>query len=124
MMTRDCPVLDTNLNLQTLVDDYLLKTGRRCFVVTDNGELVGLITPHEVKSIEQRLWPFKTASDAMRPLGDLHTVTPVTPVVEALNIIGRESINQLPVVDQRRFVGIISREQIVNYLITRKELAA
>ncbi len=31
IMIRDCPVLDSRNNLQTFVEDYLLKTGQRCF---------------------------------------------------------------------------------------------
>jgi CBS domain-containing protein len=83
---------------------------------------VGLLTSHEVKNIERRLWPLKTASDAMRPLDELHVVSPEMPVVEALETLARENVNQLPVVSNAKLEGIISREQIVNYLFTRKEL--
>ena len=122
LMARDCPVADSRENLQTLVDDYLLKTGRRCFMVTAMGEPVGMITPHEIKTIEPRLRAFKTVADVMRPLDSLHTVTPKTPAVEALEIIGREGVNQLPVVASGKLEGIISREQIINYIVTRREL--
>jgi hypothetical protein len=33
-MARDCTVVDGNANLQTFVHDYLLRTGRRCFLLT------------------------------------------------------------------------------------------
>ncbi len=122
LMSRDCPVLDRNENLQSFVDDYLLKTGQRCFMVVQNGEPVGLITPNEIKTVERRLWAFKTASDAMRPIESLHVVTPEMSAIEALEIIGREGVNQLPVVENTKLKGIISREQIINYLFTRKEL--
>ncbi len=122
LMSRDCPVLDRNENLQSFVDEYLLKTGQRCFMVTQNGEPVGLLTPNEIKTVERRLWAFKKASDAMRPIEDLFTVRPETSAIEALEIIGREGVNQLPVVENGKLEGIISREQIINYLFTRKEL--
>jgi Zn-dependent protease/predicted transcriptional regulator len=122
LMSRDCPELDGRTDMQTLVDEHLLKSGRRCFMITENGEPVGMITPHEIKSVERRLWPFKFAADVMRPMESLHVVEPETPVTEALEIIGRETVNQLPVVKNGKLVGIISREQIVNYLTTRKEL--
>jgi len=122
LMSRDCPVVDRNENLQTFVDDYLLKTGQRCFMVTQNGEPVGLITPNEIKTVERRLWAFKTASDAMRPIESLFTVTPEISAIEALETIGREGVNQLPVVENGILKGTVSREQIINYLFTRKEL--
>ncbi len=122
LMARDCPFLDGKVNLQTLVEKHLLKTGQRCFMVTENGEFAGLITPHEIKSIKQQLWSLKTASDVMRPLDNLHVVTPEMSAIEAFEIIGRKGINQLPVVKDGKLLGIITREQIINYLFTRKEL--
>jgi Zn-dependent protease/predicted transcriptional regulator len=122
LMAPDCVVVDRNLNLQTIVDDFLLKTGRRCLMVSENEEPVGMITPHEITNFERRLWAFKTAGDAMRPLETLHTVNSRMPVIEALEIIARENINQLPVIDDGRLTGILSRDQILNYLVTRKEL--
>lgn len=68
VMARDCPRVDGRSNLQTFVDEHLLHTGRRCFVVEENGELVGLITVHEVKEVERQKWPYTTVDDVMRPL--------------------------------------------------------
>src|SRR5271165_5396682 len=47
VMSRDCAMVDGRWNLQTFVDDELLRSGRRCFLVRLDGEVVGLITPHE-----------------------------------------------------------------------------
>jgi len=122
IMMRDCPVLESSHNLQTFVEDYLLKTGQRCFMVTENGTPIGLITSHEVKQFEQKLWAFKTVADVMRPIENLHVVAPEMPLAEALEIIGREDVNQLPVISNGRIEGIISRDRILNHLITRREL--
>lgn len=122
LMEHNCAVLDGNTNLQTLVENHLLKTGQRCFMVTENGELLGLITPHEIKSVNKPLWSLKTVSEVMRPLSDLQVILPETSAIAALELIGSKGINQLPVVKDGKLLGIITREQIINYLFTRKEL--
>ena len=122
LMTRDCTLVDGNANLQIFVHDYLLHTGRRCFLVAEQGVVTGLITPNEVKGIPQARWPFTLVYDVMRPLEQLRTVTPETPVSEALEIIGREDLNQLPALANGRLEGMISRDQILRYLLTRAEL--
>lgn len=122
LMARDCPVTDSRTNLQDLLEEHLLKSGRRCYMVLENDEPVGMITPHEIKSVERRLWAFKTVSDVMKPIEELHTVTPETPAGEALEIIGREDVNQLPVISEGRLAGIISRDRILRFLLTRQEL--
>jgi CBS domain-containing protein len=58
----------------------------------------------------------------MRSLEELRTATENTPAIEALEIMGREDINQLPVVNNGRIVGMISRSNILNFLQTRAEL--
>lgn len=122
VMTSDCPSLDGNLNIEHFVNNELLRTGRRCFVITQNGSIAGLLTPHEVKEIDRARWPYTTLSDVMRPLDELHTVPPDTPLKNALEIMGREDLNQLPVVTNGRLAGVLSRAQIVDYLRTRAEL--
>jgi Zn-dependent protease/CBS domain-containing protein len=122
LMTRDCTQVDGNTNLQTFVHEFLLRIGRRCFLVAEKGKFTGLITLNEVKEIPQARWPFTTVYDVMVPLERLRTVTPETPVAEALEILGRENIHQLPVVSNGRLEGMISRDQIMNQLLTRAEL--
>lgn len=122
VMTRDCPVIDGRTNLQTFADEHLLRTGQRCFIVEEQGRMAGLVTPHEVKEVERSKWAFTTLDEVMRPLDRLRTVTPRTTIMEALEIMGREDVNQLPVVTDNRFVGILSRGHLLRLLQTRAEL--
>jgi CBS domain-containing protein len=121
-MESDCPVVDGRSNLRTLADDYLLRTGRRCFMVVEGGRVAGLITPHEIKQVDRARWPYTTVDTVMRPLEQLRTVAPDTPVVEALEVMGRGDVNQLPVVSDGRLEGIISRGRVLQLLQTRAEL--
>jgi predicted transcriptional regulator len=123
VMESDCPAVDGRSNLQTLVDDYLLRTGRRCLVVIENGRVAGLITPHEIKQVDRARWPYTTVDSVMRPLEQLRTVAPDSPVAEALEAMGREDVNQLPVVSDGRLEGIISRGHVLQLLQTRAELS-
>jgi len=122
VMTRQFPVVDGNSNLETFVHDHLLPSGHRCFVVLEQGRPAGIITPHEVKTIARARWPYTTVSDVMRSLESLSTVGPERPVTEALELMGREDVNQVPVVQGGSLAGIISRGHITRLLQTRAEL--
>jgi Zn-dependent protease/predicted transcriptional regulator len=122
IMARDCPTVEGRMNLQTFVEEFLLRTGRRCFIVVENGDIAGIITAHEIKEVEPSLRPYKTVSDVMRPIHQLRTVTIDTPVAEVLETMGREDLNQLPVVTDGKLEGVISRGQVLRYLQTRMEL--
>ena len=122
VMAQQFATVDANSNLQTFVQEHLLPTGHRCFVVLEQGRPAGIITPHEVKAIDRARWPYTTVGDVMRSLEGLRTVGPERPVAEALEMMGREDVNQIPVVQQGRLAGIISRAHILRVLQTRAEL--
>ena len=122
VMSHDVPVVDGHLNLQHFVDDELLRTGRRCFVVMDEGALAGMVTPHEIKHTERRKWPFTTLHDVMLPAEDIRTVAPEESLESALELMGTQNLNQLPVIAKGKLQGILSRGDIVSYLQTRAEM--
>jgi predicted transcriptional regulator len=122
VMTRDCPTVDGWLNVQNFVEQELLRTGQRCFMVLEKGEIVGLVTPHEIKQIDRAKWPFTTLHDIMRPLEDLQSVTPETPLTNALESMSRYDLNQLPVVSNNHLQGVLSRARVLSYLQTHAEL--
>ena len=122
VMTRDCPTVDGSLKVQDFADHYLLRTGQRCFIVVENGEISGLVTPHEIKQVDRAKWPFTTLHEIMRPLADVRSVTPDAPLITALESMSRYDLNQLPVISNSHLVGVLSRGQIVNYLQAHPEL--
>ncbi len=122
VMTADCVTLDGYMNVEQFVENYLLRSGKRCFVVQQNGQMAGLVTSHEIKELERARWPYTTLSDIMRPLDQLHTVAPTAPVMEALETMGRDDVNQLPVVSGSHLDGIITRANVLQFLQTRTEL--
>lgn len=122
LMARDYPTVDGWLNIQNFVEQVLLRTGRRCFIVVDKGEISGMVTPHEVKSIEQARWPFVTLHDIMRPLEDLQSVQPDATLASALEAMSRYDLNQLPVVSDHHLEGVLSRSDVIGYLQSHVEL--
>ena len=87
MMERDYPTADGKMSLQRFVDQHLLPTGFRCFIVEEDDHVTGLITANEVKGVERSRWPSTTVDRAMRPLRELHIVAPDTPAIQALHIM-------------------------------------
>jgi Zn-dependent protease/CBS domain-containing protein len=122
LMSHDCVIVDRGMILQEFVDTYLLKTGQRCFAVEDQGRLMGLITLRDVGAIPRELWDTTTVREAMRPLEELHVITPDTQVLDALKLMAGNDVNQLPVVANGTLQGIFSRSQLMQLLQARSEL--
>lgn len=122
VMSRDFPTIDAYANLQTFTEENLVRTGRRFFIVTQNAQPVGIITPNEVISIPRARWPYTTVADVMRPLDQTRTVEPSTPITQALELMTGQDLNQLPVLSNGMLAGLISRGHILQLLQTRSEL--
>jgi Zn-dependent protease len=122
IMDRDYATVESHLSVQDFVDQHVLRTGRRCFVVTQNDRIVGLITTHEVKTVDRGDWPQTSVQSVMRPLAQLRVVAPDTPAIQALELMSREDINQLPVISQGHLEGIFSRGRVLQFLKTQAQL--
>ena len=122
VMSRDFPVVDAYSNLQMFADEHLTRTGRRFFVVTLNGRPEGIITPAEISTIPRNRWPYTTVADVMRPLDTTRSVAPNASVTEALELMARQDLNQLPVIGDGGLAGLISRAHILQLIQTRAEL--
>ena len=122
VMTSEYTSIDAYLNLQAFAEEYLMRSGRRFFVVTINGHPEGIITPHEINEVPRARWPYTTLADVMRPLDRTRTVGPNTPVTEALEVMASQDLNQLPVVSGGELAGLISRSHILQLIQTRSEL--
>ncbi len=122
LTNTECPTVEVNDNLRNVVHEHMLRSGRRCLVVMEGSEPVGIITPSEITQFEERKWPFTLAAEAMKPISELHVATPDMSAAEALEIIGARDVNQLPVMVNGELKGFISRDGILRYLVMRKEL--
>jgi hypothetical protein len=71
------------------VAEQVLRTGRRCFFVTDDGHITGLLTPQELRGVPRDRWNATPAVNAMKPLERLHQVEAGEPVTKALRLCRR-----------------------------------
>ncbi|MBV8881347.1 MAG: site-2 protease family protein [Planctomycetaceae bacterium] len=110
-------------NVERFVQEFVLRTGERSQMVTDdNGNLLGVVTLHEVKSVPRELWSTTFLRDVMIPWERLKTVGPRSPLVEALDAMNTSGINQLPVVEGTTLRGVITREDLLRRLAVHLEV--
>lgn len=122
VMSRECPRVSGQLQLDRLVHDYALAEGQRCFFVSENGGFQGLVTLHNIKAVPRGRWDEVTASQVMIPLDQLSFARPDEDVWDLLQKMDEADVNQMPVLDQGQLVGIITRQHLIRYIRTRSEL--
>lgn len=122
LMATRYPSVEGIMSLQEFVQGHLLRTGQRCFLVTEGGNPIGLITPHEIRETAAECWPSVPVRQIMRPLDKVHCVAPDMTAMDALETMVREDVNQVPVRSAGRFEGIVSRAHVLQVLRSRAEL--
>jgi Zn-dependent protease/CBS domain-containing protein len=118
-MSRTFPRASGHATLQELVDKHVLAEGSRCFVITAEDGSAGLVTLSIIKDIPRSDWPRTEASQVMIPLNKASSIEPSAELWTALERMGRDGVNQLPVLkgnDHNEIVGMLSRDDLVHYL--------
>ena len=123
-MNRQYATIPPDITLQHLVDDHILASGRRSFVVKRGDAVVGLLTLHHIKEIPRSDWSTVTATKAMIASEQMKQLRPDTELWDALKEMDSDGVNQLPVMADGQIQGMLSREDVVSYLRTLRELGA
>jgi len=122
VMTADCRRVDRGMSLDRIVREEVLGAGRRCFVVTDAGRMVGLLTLHEIKAVPQEQRATVTAGHVMTAAEKVTAVGPKDDLLATLEKMDDADVAQVPVVDGGQLLGMIAREQVLHYVRVRAEL--
>jgi predicted transcriptional regulator len=121
MMTSDVPTVPRDLSLEEYVHE-VLRTGRRCHIVTGAGTPVGMITLHAVRKVPRENWSSNSVQAAMLSLDHVHSAAPDEPALGVLERMQREDIDQMPILAEGRIIGMIGRETILRVLHTRLQI--
>ena len=119
---REAPLaVDGTLTLQQLVDDYVLGTAERAFLVAEDGAVVGMVTNSDIMRLPRERWAETRVIEAMIPADDVVTVSAEQPLFEALRLMQRHDIHQVPVLSQGRLVGMLTRADVLQHVEVRSQ---
>ena len=122
MMTENYTTIKKELTF-TLVRDYIVNSGQHCFVVVEDGELMGILTLHDIQ-IPEKLWDSTLISSIMTSIDKLEVAYPDEPVAYLLEQMDESNIKQIPVLEGGKIVGMVERYKIIRFLRARAVLKA
>jgi Zn-dependent protease/CBS domain-containing protein len=121
-MGNACAHIAGDTTLQKVIDQEVLTHGRHCFLVDRGDRVVGLLTLHNVKEIPRPSWTTTTAAQAMTPVEKLSKIDPNAELWTAMEKMGRDGINEMPVMLGNNLIGLLSTGDIVKYLHTLQQV--
>jgi Zn-dependent protease/CBS domain-containing protein len=115
------PLVPPHMNLTELVEQYVLPTGRSCFLISWGAELEGMVTLQQIKKVPRTRWATTTVQDVMTPANKLRVAYADQDLLGVLQEMSGESTSHIPVIEAGKVIGIINREDIARFLRTRAE---
>jgi Zn-dependent protease/CBS domain-containing protein len=119
---QDYVTVSPDLMLADLVEEYVLAGDGRCFPVVVEGELLGLVTLHDVRRVPREEWKTTTVYRAMTPLSELHSVTMRDDLPKVLAEMAAGDFNQVPLLEGKTLLGLIHRADVIRYIQVRQEM--
>ncbi len=122
IMTENVVAVDWLASLEELVRDYIYRHQFTHFPVFNRDELLGMVSLAQVKDVPKDLWPFKQVRDIMAPIDDVPSLKPNDDATEALSRMVSDDLGRMPVIEDGRLVGIVSRRDILNLFKIKSDL--
>ena len=125
VMSQEIPTVSGSISLE----DYgaeVLRTGRRCHLVTTDDRFVGMMNTSALNSVAKEEWVSTSVQAVMIPREKILWAAPEEPLLRLLDRLLASDINQMPVVsndgENTHIVGMISRDSILRVMQARAEL--
>ncbi|HVL54748.1 MAG TPA: CBS domain-containing protein, partial [Vitreimonas sp.] len=111
-----------DLPVARLIEEYLLPLNRRAMPVASAGRVVGMITLGDIKDVPEERRPTTRVADVMGGRDGIEAVQPDDTLADALATLGRGDHEQVPVIDDGRLVGVLTRADVVRQFQLREAL--
>jgi Zn-dependent protease/predicted transcriptional regulator len=122
IMTKDVKTLDPDISLKQAVKEWFSVYKHQGYPVVENDDVIGLIAISDVRDVTSEERETVKVRDVMKKKDELHTVSPDDKASDALMKMATKNVGRLPVIENGKLVGIISRSDISRTIQMNTEL--
>ncbi|HUG48062.1 MAG TPA: site-2 protease family protein [Candidatus Limnocylindria bacterium] len=122
ILRGDDTTVSPELTVAELIEDHLLPGNRRAMPVAWEGRLVGVVTLSDITKVPPAERARVRVGDVMGGRERLVAMSATARVREAVELLAEHDFEQLPVMDGDRFVGMLTRADVMRQLQLREAL--
>jgi len=122
IMTRNVHTVDPDVSVEDVVETHFLQYKHGGFPVEKDSKLLGLITLEDIRKSPREKWQETKVGDVMTTCEKLKCASPDELAVDALMKMSKRDIGRLPVQENGKVVGIVTRSDILHAIRVRTEL--
>jgi Zn-dependent protease/predicted transcriptional regulator len=121
VMEKDIESVRPDTSIADLVQTIFIQKRKKAVPVADGENLVGVITISDIKGLPQEKWSVTPVLQVMHR-DPIHAVKPEDDLNTAMKLMAQYDLNQIPVLNQGKLVGMLTRADVINYLQLSQEL--
>ena len=114
-MRLDPPTIDPDASVSSVAYGPLTQQSGQAVLVCERRVLVGIISRSDIKRVPQHRWALDAVREHMTS-APLWTLKPEDELIHGLEMLSEHSINQAPVLEEGRLVGLLSRADIIPFM--------
>jgi len=120
VMRTNLARVDPDTTVETVVRDVFLVSDQESVPVeSPQGELRGLISLAEVRTLPKERWPQTRVSEIMTTPANMTTLPPDAGAEQALQRLGEQQVDQIPIVDHGKVLGVVAGRDLIKWLSLR-----
>ena len=121
-LSPSCPTVDAGLTLSEVAATPAAQVRPFCLFVTEQERVVGLLSPVALLKVPRSRWSTMTAGEAMTPAARVHVVRQDEDAASILQAMDAEEMPCLPVVEDGRLLGYVSRDAVLRLVARHQQL--
>jgi CBS domain-containing protein len=110
------------ITVAELIEQHVLPHNMRAVPVADNGRLVGVVTLGDIMRVPAAERAKVTVAEVMGGAAGLHTIPADARVQDAVELLAQHEVDQVPVLDNGKFIGFLTRADVMRQLQLREAL--
>ena len=137
LMRRDVRGVEPDMRIDDLAREMLWSSSdQRAFPVEHDGALLGLVCVSDLRKVPQDKWPTTSLREVLTPRSELTTLPPDASAKRALEVLGRQNFDQVPIVQsldqspdqqgeepQAHLVGMVRRADLLSWVALQDRAA-
>jgi len=120
-MTQNPQTINSYITLDDAVRDYFTQHAWVAYPVSDNDDVLGIITFNSVKGVPRESWAYKLVRDIMRPLSLDIIAQPEAQLTEILPKLQTKADGRMLVMKGGRLVGILTVADVTRALMRQMQ---
>ncbi|MFH0849032.1 MAG: site-2 protease family protein [archaeon] len=122
IMTGAVDAIQANSLVSDAIKDYFMRYKHGGYPILDGENLVGILTLEDVRKVPESDRTRIQVKEIMTLIANVETTHPEETAADALMRLSRRDVGRLPVVQNGKLVGIITRSDLMHVIKLRTEL--